>query len=293
MADIRVAPGIRVVDLDTGNELDITAAGNAGVDVRVALPAGTNNIGDVDVLTMPGTQVEDAASAGGETGVAIIGVRNDAAASKTSADGDFSMLATDAAGRVGIADLGGSITIDGSVGVTGTVDTELPAAGALADATANPTAPAVAAHLMGFNGTTWDRVDTANTGRLQVDVVTGGGAESPTNPVATALTSAAVAAGASATLDTADIPTKKGWGVDATASVPFKAIMQTVANAVATSVAVVFGNAGELVQWRPPNRNFFVVGGATAGLDALRVVMTNLDPSEAADVYATVYYSDN
>ena len=28
---------------------------------------------------------------------------------------------------------------------------------------------------MGYNGTTWDRVRTANTGRLQVDVITGGG----------------------------------------------------------------------------------------------------------------------
>lgn len=56
-----------------------------------------------------------------------------------------------------------------------TADTELPAAAALADATANPTVPGVGAFMMGWNGTTWDRVDTANTGRLQVDVVTGGG----------------------------------------------------------------------------------------------------------------------
>jgi hypothetical protein len=39
--------------------------------------------------------------------------------------------------------------------------TELPAAAALADATANPTVPAVAAFLMGWNGTTWDRVRAA------------------------------------------------------------------------------------------------------------------------------------
>lgn len=58
---------------------------------------------------------------------------------------------------------------------TVTVDSELPAAAALADATANPTVPGVGGFLMGFNGTTWDRVRTANTGRLQVDVVTGGG----------------------------------------------------------------------------------------------------------------------
>lgn len=46
------------------------------------------------------------------------------------------------------------------VTVTGTVtaDTELPAAAALADNTANPTVPAVGSFLMGFDGTNWDRV---------------------------------------------------------------------------------------------------------------------------------------
>lgn len=56
--------------------------------------------------------VEDLPSAGGETSVLIAGVRNDAAAAKTSADGDFGNLALDSAGRVGIADLGGSVTTD-------------------------------------------------------------------------------------------------------------------------------------------------------------------------------------
>jgi hypothetical protein len=67
-----------------------------------------------------GTQyTEDGASAGGETGTVFLGVRNDAAASKTSADGDFSAIATDSAGRVGIADLGGSVTVDGFTTVGG------------------------------------------------------------------------------------------------------------------------------------------------------------------------------
>lgn len=46
----------------------------------------------------------------------------------------------------------------------------------LADALANPGVGLVQGQnfLMGFNGTSWDRVRTANTGRLQVDVVTGG-----------------------------------------------------------------------------------------------------------------------
>lgn len=67
-----------------------------------------------------GTQyTEDGASAGGETGTVFLGVRNDAATSKTSADGDFSAIATDSAGRVGIADLGGSVTVDGFTTVGG------------------------------------------------------------------------------------------------------------------------------------------------------------------------------
>lgn len=43
------------------------------------------------------------------------------------------------------------------ISIAAQLDTELPAAAALADSTANPTAPAVAAHNMGWNGTTWDR----------------------------------------------------------------------------------------------------------------------------------------
>jgi hypothetical protein len=40
---------------------------------------------------------------------------------------------------------------------TVTVDTELPAAAALTDATANPTVPLIGAGALLFNGTTWDR----------------------------------------------------------------------------------------------------------------------------------------
>jgi hypothetical protein len=59
--------------------------------------------------------------------------------------------------------------------VSGTVtaDTELPAAVALGDSTANPTAPHVGSCIEGFNGTTWDRVRT-------IDALTGTGANSGT-----------------------------------------------------------------------------------------------------------------
>jgi hypothetical protein len=46
--------------------------------------------------------------------------------------------------------------------ISGTVDTELPAAVALGDATANPTAPHIGSCIEGFNGTTWDRLKTDN-----------------------------------------------------------------------------------------------------------------------------------
>jgi len=52
------------------------------------------------------------------------------------------------------------------------VDSELPAAVALADGMANPTAPAVASHLMGYNGVTWDRIYMGLSGSVKVDLAT-------------------------------------------------------------------------------------------------------------------------
>jgi hypothetical protein len=48
----------------------------------------------------------------------------------------------------------------GGGGAGGASDTELPAAAALADATANPTVPGVGAFMHAWNGSTWDRVQT-------------------------------------------------------------------------------------------------------------------------------------
>lgn len=46
--------------------------------------------------------------------------------------------------------------------ISGTVDTELPAAAALADGAANPTTPTIGAAGLIYNGTTWDRAEGAN-----------------------------------------------------------------------------------------------------------------------------------
>lgn len=56
---------------------------------------------------------EDTPHTSGDLGTQVLAVRNDAAAALTSTNGDYSPVATDSAGRVGISDLGGSVTVDG------------------------------------------------------------------------------------------------------------------------------------------------------------------------------------
>lgn len=180
--------------------------------------------------------------------------------------------------------------------VTGTVtvDSELPAAAALADAASNPTVPAVGAYLVGFNGTTWDRVRTANTGRLQVDVITGGGSNAPTTPVNDYATASATAAGSSTNHDTADFgaATKRVGSVICGASVPGKWTLQYVDNSVATTMAVFWTPAGVTMSFAPPHPDYWAhTFTANAGVDSFRVVMQNMDPSEAADMYSTICYA--
>lgn len=79
----------------------VTNAGTFAVQVDAAIPAGTNNIGDVDVLTVPAPL----STSGGGTEAAALRVT----------------LASDSTGLVSVDDNGGSLTVDGTVGVSGTV----------------------------------------------------------------------------------------------------------------------------------------------------------------------------
>lgn len=108
------------------------------------------------------------------TGAPVRSLSDEFLRNKIIDTGGTNEAAVSAAGRISVD--GSGVTQPVSIAGTITVDSELPAAAALADATANPTLPSVGSFLVGYNGTTWDRVRTANTGRLQVDVVTGGGA---------------------------------------------------------------------------------------------------------------------
>lgn len=64
----------------------------------------------------------------------------------------------------------GTFAVQATISGTPAVDTELPAAAALADAAGNPTTPLVGDCLMVFNGTTWDRARGDTTNGLDVDV---------------------------------------------------------------------------------------------------------------------------
>lgn len=174
---------------------------------------------------------------------------------------------------------------------TVTVDSELSAASALADATANPTVTSVGAYMLGFNGTTWDRIRTANTGRVQVDVVTGGGTDTPTAPLSDYVTSAAVAAGAEVQLDSVEAAAKKLAQVTVWSSVAYRARVFLVNNAVEATeaLAVGGGNAGVGWTWNAPHRDYAALG-TTAGADNFRVEFINLDDAQAADAHAVFLF---
>lgn len=186
-----------------------------------------------------------------------------------------------------------STTITGTV----TVDSELPAAAALADATANPTVPGVGAFAMGYNGTTWDRVRTANTGRLQVDVITGGGTDTPTSPVSKYATNSAQAANAAFDFDSASLTsagtiklTKVIWS----SSVMTKCEVKNDVNSVLTTMTVGFAQPGMTGVLEPPGtrtgRNYWAIAFSASGTNLFRATITNLDVSDAADTYCTLFY---
>ena len=110
------------------------------------------NEGDAGVLRMSANRnlyVRVRDNAGNERGLNI------------DASGNANAVVNNGAGAsaVNVQDGGNSLTVDGTVSVSGTVtvDTELPAAGALADNDANPTTSRIGANLLLWDGATWDR----------------------------------------------------------------------------------------------------------------------------------------
>lgn len=94
-----------------GDYSQLRVDANGGLWVTMTNPSG-------------GTQyAEDSVAADGDMGTMALAVRKDAIGANTGTDGDYSSLLTDANGRlyVNIFDGGNSITVDGSVSITGSV----------------------------------------------------------------------------------------------------------------------------------------------------------------------------
>ena len=108
------------MDTNLGTVAGAVSSGQMQVDVVASIPAGDNNIGNVDIVTLPastntieivGDAAENAAVAGNPV---LIGGRYDSSA-RTLGDGDVGAIALDADGAVHIADGGNALTIDGTV----------------------------------------------------------------------------------------------------------------------------------------------------------------------------------
>lgn len=75
-------------------------------------------------------------------------------------------------------------------------------------------------------------------------------------------------------------------------STPFKASIRVVEEAVVTEKMIRASQMGEL-HYKPPHRDVLTVAGtATAGLDAFRVVVTNLDADRTSDFYVTFVWAE-
>jgi hypothetical protein len=295
MADLRSA---LIVDCDTGGGTELVNAVNLRLSasggsieaigqqamassIPVVLASNQSSI-TVDTEMGPAGTLADNTANPSVGGVAAFNMLWDSAtwdrAPGTAADG---ML----------VNLGANNDVTVTSG-TVTADTELLAPAALADAVSNPSPTSLGAYLIGFNGTSWDRVRTANTGRLQVDVITGGGAPpAPTSPLADYVTSAAVAAGAEVQLDSAEAAGKSLAQCTVWSSVAYRCRVFLVNNSVEATEALAVGGGPPHTPWTwtPPHTAYAVLG-TTAGADTFRVEFINLDDAAAADGHACFLY---
>jgi hypothetical protein len=119
------------------------------------------------------------------------------------------------------------------------------------------------------------------------------GSVAPTDPKFSTQTSAALGAGASATLTHYVTSGKTGQlhGVDAGATVPLKIVINTVVTGTPTARVVLFTPPYETYQWRAPFDTYITRASADAS-SGFSVTITNKDASVAADVYSTAYWDE-
>ena len=116
-------------------------------------------------------------------------------------------------------------------------------------------------------------------------------------PKAVLATSVGLAAGASVDLDSDQIAsgkTGKLLMLLVCASVPCKTVLHTVTDGVPSAPkATFFGLAGRNATLPIPSKHLYQVAhSGVAGFDGFRVTVTNLDNSNAADVYVNFAYDE-
>lgn len=322
MADVRGTRAAVLTDPTTGTQqagvdasgnLQVIAAANSGVD-----------IGDVDILSViPGTgatnlgKAEDAVHSTGDTGVYVLAVRDDALAAHSGTDGDYESLHTNASGALWVAGNGTfTVTDDGSFTLAANSGVDIGDVDVLTCGTITPGTAAAnlgkaedAAHTSGdvgvmalavrqdtaaaLGGTDADYqpLITDASGRLHV-TDPNAGAGTPTSPsidITNITTPVSIGAGSSSNLDSADVATKKLTQAMVAGAAPFKVVFATLSGGTPTDVGVAFGDAFHSVIWNTPHKDYVVSGTTVAGF---RAAVTNLDPNDTTDFYASFAYED-
>lgn len=118
-----------------------------------------------------------------------------------------------------------------------------------------------------------------------------------TAPKTTLATSTDLVASASIDLDSDQITvgtTGQLIALMITSSVPLKAVLKTLLNGAESSDLAVFmtKTANELPIEMPSKLFYTQAHDAGVGLDGFRVTVTNLDGSQASDVYCTFFYDE-
>jgi hypothetical protein len=161
---------VKLVDgtLDSTAAIPGDAANGLDVDVtRSALPSGASTAAKQPALGTAGVASADVITVQGIASGTVVPVSG-----TVTATGPL----TDAQLRATPVPVSGTVTASGPLTDTQLrasavpVDTELPAAAALADAASNPTAPAVGAFALLWNGATWDRAPGGATNGLTANL---------------------------------------------------------------------------------------------------------------------------
>lgn len=309
MADV-FAP--QPVKTKTNGDLVVAIVDTAGTNKAVVSAAGALKV-DPSAVTQPVTlaagtaaiaKAEDVASADADVGVPSMAIRKGTPANTSGTDGDYEMLQM-LNGR-----LWASANIDQIAGTTPDTNSGVKSAGTLRVVLATDQ-PQLTAKLLvtpDANSTVdVNRVGgtavssgngVANTGCQRVTVASDNSAIpvslglSGTTVDSGRLTSAALAAGATVTLDSANVgASNTGKLAEATvsSSVALKAELGTWDGTTFTAKRTFFVQANTTFEYTPARNDEITLAGATTA--KFRWSITNNDNANAADVYASITHS--